>query len=283
MPRGGISVRKSIIVLALHLGLAQLACVGMADTGKAAGVAKAAAGVEKDVHGADMKLNELADALRAAGENLGKKEFPADLSTKLAALTIPFDASNLNHRALTDLPTATLKALLDYTAGVQGLNASVGKLKDMLTTVRPLAEKAFKEEREPVVSYSVIFRAEGAQGVMALIVPNKEPFKLTGTFPKEYVVLKPEMKENGQPRVVEARAKRWEAGGLTGSDPIAVPVAPETTAFFADRVIPLLRGKIIEQLEAILGRNMDMPDETPGLIKKGEEIEKALHKIASVE
>ena len=273
-------MKKTTAVLMLGLGLMLPACGGLGDVqGRAAAAVKTAGVLEKDVHAANEKLKELTQVLQTAGESMSKKQYPTSLATALPALTIPFDATNLDHRELTDFPRKTVQALLQYTMEVQALNTSLEKLKNLLTAAQPAIERTWKDEKEPVVTYSVIFRPEGSKGMVAELVPVKDPFKLDGDFPREYTVIKVDM-DRASPRPVEKRATRWERGALTGSEPIAIPVVPQSMAFIADRAVSQLRLKLIEPLETLNGKDKGLPMEVPGLIAKGEDLENDLKKIA---
>lgn len=263
-------------VLTAIVGAAAGFAIGGAQERSAAGGrgVKAAQDLEKEVKASNEKVKELSDKLQEAYTKLGNKEFPADLANTLGGINIPFDAANLEKQGIGNLGKS-MKLLLKYTKDVQDLNTDKDQLKGVLTTVQPQAEKAWKEQKEPVVNYSVIFRPEGSKGMVAEFVPNKEPFKLAADFPKEITITK---LENNKP--VEKKAKRWEKGDLTASDPIVLPVTPQTTSFLADKAVPALRVKILEQLEAINGKNKDTPQETSGLLKEGDELANELHKLS---
>lgn len=262
--------------LTLILGVGAGFLVGGAQERSAAGArgVKTAGDLEKEVKASNDKVKELGEKLQDAYEKLGKKEFPADLATTLGGLNIPFDAANLEKPGVGNVGKS-LKLLLKYTKDVQDLNADKDQLKNVLGSVQAAAEKAWKEEKDPIVNYSVFFRPEKSLGIVAELVPNKEPFAFGKEFPKEYTITK---LEGGKP--VEKKAKRWEKGDLTASDPIVIPVTPQTTSFLADKAVPALRVKILEQLEAINGKNKDTPQETSGLLKEGDELANELHKLS---
>lgn len=177
------------------------------------------------------------------------------------------------------MPGKTLQSLIKYTSTVQTLNADKDQLKNILGSVQPQAEKAWKEEKEPVINYSVIFRPEGSKGILAELVPNKTPFAIGTEWAKEYPILKVEG-QGAQAKQVEKKAVRWLKGDLTGNDPVAIPVSPQTTAFLADKVVPQLRLKIADQIEIINGQNKGMPNETDGLFKDGDNLATELHKLS---
>lgn len=240
---------------------------------------KAASDLEKDVKASNDKIKELGEKLTEAYEKLGKKEFPADLATTLGAINIPFEIANLQKPGVGNMPGKTLQSLIKYTSTVQTLNADKDQLKNILGSVQPQAEKAWKEEKEPVINYSVIFRPEGSKGILAELVPNKTPFAIGTEWAKEYPILKVEG-QGAQAKQVEKKAVRWLKGDLTGNDPVAIPVSPQTTAFLADKVVPQLRLKIADQIEIINGQNKGMPNETDGLFKDGDNLATELHKLS---
>lgn len=245
---------------------------------RAAAVVKVAGVLEKDIKVANEMLKELASALETANAALGQREYPKELPAALAGLRIPFDAGKLNHRGLTDLPSPTMQRLLDYTAGVHVLNAETEKLKALLPMVQPSVEKAWKEEKESVVHFSVVLRTEG-RGVIAELVPNQEPFGLAQEWPKSYRVLR---LRNGKPE--GAQLSRWEKGAPKDGEPVVIPVDPKTTmAFTTDRMVLQLRAKLVERIEDIQGKDKDTPSATVGLLRKGEDLENELHKLALAE
>lgn len=267
-------------VLTTIVGIAIGFFIGGAQERSARGAlaVKSSGDLEKEIKASNEKVKELGEKLQEANEKLGKKEFPADLVGALGGLNIPFESANLEKPGVAGMGKL-LKSLMKYASNAQVLNEDKDQLKNVLSSLQPQAEKAWKEEKEPVVNFAVIFRPEGSKGMVAEFVPVKDAFKVGAEFPKEFTVLKPEMQQ-GQLKAVEKKAKRWEKGDLTGSDLIALPVHPQTTSFLADKVVPQIRVKIGEQLEVIYGKNKGTPQETAGMLKEGEDLEHDLHKLA---
>jgi hypothetical protein len=266
--------------LAALVGLAAGFAVGVAQERATRGkLAVTSAGdLEKEVKAANQKLQELGDKLQDASDRLGRKEFPADLTTALGALTIPFEPRNLEKPGIGNMGK-TLRSLIRYASAVQELNDDGDQLRTTLASLQPRVEKAWKEENEPQVGFSVIFRPEREKGMMAELVPNRNPFKLGADFPAEYTVLAPEVQQ-GRPRSVEKKVKRWIRGDLTGGDPIAVPVTPQTISFVADKVLPQLRLEIAELVGALRGKNKGTPWETNGLLEDGGVLAGELHELS---
>jgi len=277
------AARQTAIVAALTalVGLGAGFFVGGAQERSArAGLAvKVAGDLEKEVKASNEKIKELGEKLAEANKDLGEKRFPAGLAAALGGINIPFEIANLEKQGVGNLPGRTLKGLFKYTSTIQALNADREQLQGILTKVQPDAEKAWKEEKEPVVNFSVVFRPEGSKGMLAEFVPNKEPFALGKDWPETYTISKPEMQQ-GQLKAVDKKGTRWKKGDLTGNDPVVIPVSPQTTSFLADKVVPQLRLKIIEQIEIISGKNKDTPAETPGLYKEGDDLANELRKLS---
>lgn len=238
---------------------------------------KAAGDLEGEVKAANEKIKELGEKLQEAAAKLGRKEYPAELAGTLGGLNIPFDPQNLDKPGAASI-SKLLKPMMKYASTCANLNEDKSKLGGWLTSLQAPVEKFWKEEKNPVVNFSVIFRPEGGKGMVAELVPNKDPFEIGKDFPKEYKVIKPEMVQ-GQLKGVEKNAKRWEKGDLTGNDPIAIPVSPQTTAILSDKVLTQLQLKLIEPIEVIFGKDKGLPTETAGLLKEGEDLEHELHKL----
>jgi hypothetical protein len=152
-------------------------------------------------------------------------------------------------------------------------------LKNLLGFAKPIVEKVWKQEKEPVVSYSVVFRGD-QKGMLAELVPHKEAFPLGKDWPGKYIVMKAERSQQGV-KTVEKNANRWLKGDLTASDPVAIPVDPSTTAALTGEEAVGKLGKALRDIREILeGANKGTTIETPGLIKEGEVLAEKLHKAA---
>ncbi|WP_437683741.1 formin [Sorangium sp. So ce131] len=247
------------------------------DRGKLA--VEGAAALEKDVRTANEKMQELNDKLAAGAEQLSKRSFPAQLSTELGAINIPFDATNLEGKQVGSLPGKVLRQVLAYTTAVQDLNKTKDSLKNVLSAAQAPVEKAWKEQDEPVVNFSVVFRRDGDK-TLAELVPNKAPFPFGKDWPAKYSVTRVERSQQGA-KEVEKEATRWTKGDLAGGDLQALPVDPQSVAgLTSDQIALKLRGAI-RDINQLLNGNKDNPaTETPGLLKEGDDLANELHKIS---
>lgn len=279
--RAAAAKRAALLAtLAALFGLAAgVAAGGAHERAARSRLAVASAGdLENEVKAANEKLGELDAKLLEASEKLGRKEFPADLPTALGALTIPFEPQSLEKPGVGNMGK-TLRTLMKFASTVRELNEGRDRLRSTLASLQPRVEKAWEAESEPLVGFSVIFRYEGDRGMMAELVANRDPFKVGAAFPAEYTVLAPEVQQ-GRPRSVEKRVKRWIRGDLAAGDPIAVPVTPQTTSFAADKAVSQLRLEIAELLGMLRGKNKGTPWETSGLMKDGADLVDELHKLS---
>jgi hypothetical protein len=238
--------------------------------------AKGAELLEKDVKAATVKMKELDEKLAEAGQKLSSKQFPEDLATALGGINIPFDASNLEGKQVGSLPGKALRNLLAFTSAVQDVNKSKDSLKNILSAAQAPITKAWKEEKEPMANFSVLFRGEGQNKVVAELVPNKEPFTWKGDFQPSYSITR---LENNKP--TEKKATRWVKGDLVGSDPIVVPVDPKSMAGFTNEVLVQRLNKALYDIRQDLEGNKEDPTrETAGLLKDGEDLANELHKAS---
>jgi outer membrane murein-binding lipoprotein Lpp len=263
-------------VLALVLGVGVGWPIGGAQerSGRSQAAIVGAQGLEKDVKAANEKIKALDEKLAAAAEKLGNKDFPADVAKELGAINVPFDASNLEGKQVGSLPGKVLRQLLAFTTSVQDLNSTKESLKNLMGAVQPVMEKAWKEEKEPVVNFSVLLRPEGQKGFVAELVPNKEAFKFGGDWPAKLTVLKSE-----RGKQVEKPADRYVKGDI--KDIVALPVDPPSVAAFTSQE---LVGKLIKALrdtrQIMEGNQEDPTHPEPGLMKTGEDLATQLHQVA---
>ena len=105
---------------------------------------------------------------------------------------------------------------------------------------------------------------------MADLVPNKEPFVWKSDFPSTYSVIKVEA---GKP--ADKKAARYQKGELpgNGSEPVAIPVDPKSTAGLTGELLIQRLNKAVYDLRISLDGNKENPtNETPGLVKQAEDL-----------
>ncbi|EYF03676.1 hypothetical protein [Chondromyces apiculatus] len=233
--------------------------------------------LEKDMKTANDKLREMNDKLTAAGQELGAKTFPKTFAQDLSGMNIPFEASNLAGKQIGSLPPNIVKRLFDYTQAVTDVNKTKDSLRNLLGMAQAPVEKSWKEEKEPVVNFGVVFRKDGEK-TLAELVPVKEPFPFGKDWPEKLKVTRLERTQQGA-KSVEKEVARWTKGDLTGSDLLVLPIDPPTVAAFTSEQIISRLAKEMRDLRIILEGNTEDPTAGPGLVKQGDDLANELHKI----
>ncbi|WP_438037101.1 formin [Sorangium sp. So ce204] len=279
--------RKASKKTALYAGLAAIVGIGVGfavggakergDRGKLA--VDGAAALAKDVKAANEKMKELNEKLGAAAEALSRKSFPAQLPTELGAINVPFDATNLENKQIGGLPGRVMRQVLAFTTSVQDLNKTKDSLKNLLSAAQAPVEKSWKEQDEPVVNFSVVFRRDGDK-TLAELVPNKAPFPFGKDWPAKYTVSRLERTQQGV-KPADKEATRWTKGDIAGGDLQVLPVDPQTVAAFtSEQIVFKLRGAMIDIRQLLEGKKDNPADETPGLIKEADDLANELHKLS---
>lgn len=241
---------------------------------------RTAGDLEKEVKGANEKLRELATKLEDAGNALKNKQFPEQIITDLGGLVIPFDADQLGNRiGGVALPTKYVRPLVTYTVKVREVNDSKDKVKNFLSLTKVPLDKYWKEEKEPVFNFSVVFAQDGQKGTLAELVPNKEPFPVGKDWPASYTILQTQRSQQGV-KQAEKKANRWVKDALTGSDPVAIPVAPASVAAFSSEELISKLFAELRDLRRIIEGNKEDPQDAGGLLKEGENLADELRKAS---
>jgi hypothetical protein len=232
--------------------------------------------IAKQIEESRKVMADLSDSLRQASDTLAKEKYPAALADQLKAINVPFSAANLSGRLISGLPGQELQALLQFSRGVEDLNKTKDKLRNLLGVAQKAVEDYVSEKKEPLVRFSVVFTSSNA-GMMAELAPIKAPFKLSDKWPETY----------GVQRLVNDAAKdvdveRWKKGDLVGPKTIAIPVDPKTTrALTSQQVVFQLRSTIDDVRSLVDGKQSPYPQEqTEGLLKDAEQLTESLKKIS---
>ena len=264
----------------LGIGIGYLVGGAKANSDVGAKAVKTAGDLGKEVKDANEKLRDLASKLEGAGEALKNKQFPEQVITDLGGLVIPFDADQLGNRiGGVALPTKYVRPLVTYTVKVREVNDSKDKVKNFLSLTKVPLDKYWKEEKEPVFNFSVVFSQDGQKGTLAELVPNKEPFPVGKDWPASYTIMKVERSAQGS-KQAEKKANRWVKDALTGSDPIAIPVAPASVAAFSSEELISKLFAELRDLRRIIEGNKEDPQDSGGLLKEGENLADELRKAA---
>lgn len=277
--------------IALYGALAALLGIGIgytvggakanSDTGSKA--VKTAGDLGKDVKEANEKLSELNTKLEQAAEGLFKtKAYPEQAAKDIASLVIPFDAETLGAKlGSVAMPTKFVRSLVIYTAKIKDVSDTKNKLGNALGNVKikEAIEKYWKEEKEPVFNYSVIFFQDGQKGIQAQLVQNKDTFAVGKDWPANYAIFTLQRTPQGM-KQQEKKATRLpkDASPLVASDPVAIPVEPSTVAAFStEKSLNEIYAQLLD-LKKVIEGNKEDPQDTGGLLKEGETLADDLRK-----
>ncbi len=243
-------------------------------------VVKIAGELEKEVKASNDKLRELNDKLGEAADGLKNKAYPDAVVTALGGIAIPFSAETLGLKAGgVAIPSKLARPLVSYAAKIEDVNKSKDSLKNLMGFAKAVLEKYWKNEKEPVMAYSVVFGPDGSKGMMADLVPNKDPFPQGKDWPESFTILRPERTPQGV-KSVEKKATRWTKGDLTGSDPVAIPVNPQSMAAFTGEELVGKLAVALRDLRKQIEGNKEDPQDTGGLMKEGEVLADDLRKTS---
>lgn len=239
---------------------------------------KGAGELELAVKGANEKLEELRDKVNEGIETIKKKQYPDSLATSISAVVVPFDASYLDNKGVGNFNGPLQKRVFAFTQAVTELNQTKESLSNMLGVAKGPVTKAWKEQENPVVNFSVTFRGDN-KGMLAELIPNKDPFEIGKDWPESYTILRQERSQQGV-KTVEKKANRWKKGDLTASDPVVIPVDPSSVAAFtSEQLVYKLSSALLNIHQLIEGNKDDPRNETAGLLKDGEQLVVELRKL----
>jgi cytochrome oxidase Cu insertion factor (SCO1/SenC/PrrC family) len=239
---------------------------------------KGAGELEVAVKGANEKLEELRDKINEGLETIKKKQYPDSLTASLNAVVIPFDASYLDNKGVGNFNGPLQKRVFSFTQAITDLNQTKESLTNMLGVAKAPVTKAWKEQENPVVNFSVTFRGDN-KGMVAELIPNKDPFEVGKDWPDSYTILRQERSQAGV-KTVEKKANRWKKGDLTATDPVVIPVDPSSVAAFtSEQLVYKLSSALLNIHDLIEGKKDDPRNETSGLLKDGEQLVVELRKL----
>jgi hypothetical protein len=270
--RGG---KTKVAILALITaglgGVLGFTIGGASERGIAADAAvQGAKDLTKEVEAANAKISELADILKSAREKLGKAQFPDDEVSKLGALNIPFDGTNLSGKGIGRFKSEVVTMLINFAASAAEANDSKGDLQRVLSGQKKAVQDFLESQTKPKVRWSVIVGGSPAGPVGSMqLLPT--PFPAAEKWPDSFEL----PGEKGKKVVV----KRYLKGEAATEEPTFIPVDPGTQAAVCpDAAVVRLRGRISD-MEEVLRGNPTPGEEKTGLLEAGQNLVKKLKDI----
>jgi hypothetical protein len=274
--------RTKVLVLAIVTafigGFVGFTLGGASERGKGTDAAmEGAQELTKDVEGANKKISDLADLLKAAREKLGKAQFPEDEVSKLGALNIPFAGSNLAGKGIGRFKSDVLTMLTDFASSAAEANANKGELMRVMNGNKKGVQEFLDSQTKPQVRWSVIVGGSPL-GPIASMQPVPTPFLLT-TDAKDYAW--PQSFELPGEKGKKEVVKRYTKGDAATEDPLFIPVDPSTQPLVCPNgVLITLRNKLGD-LEEVLRGNQTPGEEKTGLLEAGQALAKKLKQIGT--
>jgi hypothetical protein len=272
--RGKGRILALAIVTAAVGGIVGFTVGGGVEKGKGTAAAIAGAGeLAKDVETANAKIEELADVLKAAKEKLAKNAYPEQEVSKLGAINIPFEGTNLAGKGIGRFKGELISLLIDYASAAEKANDQKEKIQSVLSgSKKPLLE-FLESNTKPQVRWSVVL-SNGPSGPWAMMQPVPTPFLVKGDgakWPEEIKV-----KEGGK----DVTLKRYTSGNPIANDPYFMPVDPTTQGMVCPSdVLIKLRRELID-MERVLRGDQTPGEEQMGLLESGQKLVEKLKELA---
>jgi len=272
------------IVTAIIGGVMGFVAGGQAEVGKRGQLTvDRAKSLETEVKAANDKMVELASLLEDAQQSLKAKKYPKDLSKALSEINIPFEASYLEGKGIGGYPAATLRMVIQYTNGVEGLNKKKETLQKIVGYAQKPVMEAWADKEKPKFKIGVRFSGGSEKIKAELIQFKKDSYWEVGKkeWPDEFTVLAREFVA-GKKKEVEKKGERWKKGEVVGGEKVkTIPVDPSSVAgFTADAFLGRLGVALRDARVALEGDASDPTATDMGIMKNGDALVAELHKIA---
>lgn len=231
----------------------------------------------KEVEAANAKIEELADVLKAAKEKLAKNTYPEQEVSKLGAINIPFEGSNLAGKGIGRFKGEMISMLIDFASAAEKANDQKEKIQTVLSGSKKGLIEFLESQTKPQVRWSVVL-TNGPSGPWAMmqLVPKPFPAKAEGNakWPDEIKV-----KDGGK----EVTIKRYSSGNPIANDPYFMPVDPTTQGQVCPSdVLVRLRRELID-MERVLRGDQTPGEEQVGLLESGQKLAEKLKELARSE
>jgi hypothetical protein len=233
-----------------------------------------AAEMVKDIEGSQAKIKELSEKIVAAIKSLKDKKFPESFASELGGISIPFGADKLASRNIGRFDPRTLQLVFSYTNDVESLNDRKDALKNLFSAQKPAVLTALGAASNPKVQWSV-FIQKGGKGPVGFLAPIPDGFAAKDNWPAKLKIL------NGRDPV---DAERYNTGEVTSTDKkyVAVPLDPDNVSnSFPNDILSRITSELVKTDAILAGTPATVPgeDDSPGILKKGDQLLTALRKI----
>lgn len=245
---------------------------------RAKGAEAARSGAEelvKEVEKANAKIEELAGVLKSAKEKLGKAKFPDEELSKLGALSIPFDGTNLSGKGIGRFKSEVLNMLISFASASTEANDQKQKIQSVLNRNKKGVIEFLESQSKPVVRWSVIVGGSPL-GPIASMQPVPTPFQLVGeqgkqhSWPESYDLMEKDKKIS---------IKRYLKGDAASETPTFIPVDPSTQTLVCPNDVVFSIRRELTGMEEVLRGDPTPGEEKIGLLETGQTLLKKLKEI----
>ncbi|HEX2870391.1 MAG TPA: hypothetical protein VHP33_04030, partial [Polyangiaceae bacterium] len=196
---------------------------GASERGKGTDAAmEGAKELTKDIEATNAKIEELANVLKSAKEKLGKAQFPEEEVSKLGALTIPFNGTNLSGKGIGRFKSDVLNGLVTFATASAEANDQKEKIQSVLSRNKKGVLEFLDGQKNPVVRWSIIVGGSPL-GPIASMQPVPTPFLIQSpdkkAWPESFELMEDKKK---------ITVKRYLKGDAATEDPTFIPVDPST-------------------------------------------------------
>ena len=271
---GKTKVLVLAIVTAAIGGFMGFAIGGGAERGKGQDAAlQGAQELTKDVTAANAKIEELANVLKAAKEKLGKGKFPEEEVSKLGALNIPFDGTNLSGKGIGRFKSDVLNMLIQFASASTEANDQKEKIQNVLNRNKKGVQEFLDGQTKPVIRWSVMISGSPF-GPIASMQPVPAPFLVQSEDKKPWPESFKLMADKK-----EVTVKRYLKGEAASEDPTFIPVDPGTQTLVCPNDTLFSIRRELSGMEEVLRGNPTPGEEKTGLLEQGQNLLKKLKDI----
>jgi outer membrane murein-binding lipoprotein Lpp len=227
----------------------------------------------KEVQAANTKIEELANVLKAAKEKLGKGKFPDEEVSKLGALNIPFDGTNLSGKGIGRFKSEVLNMLIQFASASTEANDQKEKIQNVLNRNKKGVQEFLDGQTKPVIRWSVMVSGSPF-GPIASMQPVPTPFMVQSDDKKPWPESFKLMADKK-----EVTVKRYLKGDAATEDPTFIPVDPGTQTLVCPNDTLFSIRRELSGMEEVLRGNPTPGEEKTGLLEQGQNLLKKLKDI----
>lgn len=251
---------------------------GASERGKGTDAAmEGAKELTKDIEATNAKIEELANVLKSAKEKLGKAQFPEEEVSKLGALTIPFNGTNLSGKGIGRFKSDVLNGLVTFATASAEANDQKEKIQSVLSRNKKGVLEFLDGQKNPVVRWSIIVGGSPL-GPIASMQPVPTPFLIQSpdkkAWPESFELMEDKKK---------ITVKRYLKGDAATEDPTFIPVDPSTQTLVCPNDVLFSIRRELTGMEEVLRGNPTPGEEKVGLLEQGQTLVKKLKQIGAAQ